>query len=356
MNIEDLAGLGMWQDWKSKVEAELPNFAKCPLYVAQGHIKEERFEEVAKRVAQILGGYCTGDLAFHLGSRTRDAEFGARIVNTDSLGKVTRMWLDSNVEIDFLRRHLPDLKEMTALDIGAGYGRLPVMLSPFVKEMYCTDAVPISTEICRGYCQRFAPSVKVLSLEEFVNSTGLKIDLAINVHSFNECPMAQIQAWINAALELGVKHLFLVDHGINLETSYKAWDNNMASFKPVLEKDFTLMAEESLGLSHSTHSLWTRKLPPTDVVWITNVLQSTLMPDGTRCGNALCNSCRKEMPGCWNVVCSCCGDTACYEHSKSVNNIWFCYRCLCESGNNEPPNNLARIEQELSERIISAIQ
>lgn len=259
MNIEDLAGLGMWQDWQSKVESELPNFAKCPLYVAQGHIKQERFEEVANLVARTLSMGDTASVAFSLSSKTRDAEFGARVVNTASLGDVTRMWLDSNVEIDFLRRHLPDLKEMTALDIGAGYGRLPVMLSPFVKEMYCTDAVPISTAICRGYCQRFAPSVKALSLEEFVNSPGLKIDLAINVHSFNECPMAQIQAWINAVLELGAKHLFLVDHGINLETSYKAWDNNMASFRPVLEEHFNIVAQESLGLSHSTHSLWTRK-------------------------------------------------------------------------------------------------
>lgn len=240
----------MWKDWQAKVEAELPNFAKCPLYIAQGHIKEERFEEVAKQVEAF--GPIDPD------SKTRDAEFGARVVPT-CLGDVTRMWLDSNVEIDFLRRHLPDLNTMRALDIGAGYGRLPVMLSPFVKEMYCTDAVPISTEICRGYCQRFAPTVKVLSLDEFVNSPELRVEISMNIHSWNECPMAQIQAWINAVLELGAKHLFLVDHGINLETSYKAWDNNMASFRPVLEQNFAIVAEESLGLSTSTHSLWTRK-------------------------------------------------------------------------------------------------
>lgn len=250
MNIADLAGLGMWKEWSGVVKKSLPNFAADPFYVTQNNLSVEQFEQVAKQVE----AFCPIDPD----SKTRDAQFGARVVRT-CLGDVTRMWLDSNVEIDFLRRHLPDLNTMRALDIGAGYGRLPVMLSPFVKEMICTDAVPISTEICRGYCQRFAPTVRVLSLEDFANSPGLKIDLAINVHSFNECPMAQIQGWINAVLELGAKHLFLVDHGINLETSYKAWDNNMASFRPVLEQNFAIVAEESLGLSTNTHSLWKKK-------------------------------------------------------------------------------------------------
>lgn len=258
MNIEDLAGLGMWKDWQAKVEAELPNFAKCPLYVAQGHIKQERFEEVATQVVPMLANYDTDLLALNLGGRTRDAEFGARVVNTASLGDVTRMWLDSNVEIDFLRRHVPDLGEQKVLDIGAGYGRLAVSLSPFVAEMTCVDSVPISTQVCREYTARFAPAVRVMSLDEFVANPP-SITIGLNTHSFNECGLAQIQAWINAALELGAKHLFLVDHGINLETSYKAWDNNMASFRPVLEEHFNIVAQESLGLSNSTHSLWTRK-------------------------------------------------------------------------------------------------
>lgn len=249
MNIADLAGLGMWKEWSDVVKKSLPNFAADPFYVTQNNLSVGQFEEVAKQV-EAFG-------PIDLDGKTRDAEFGARVVPT-CLGDVTRMWLDSNVEIDFLRRHLPDLKEQKALDIGAGYGRLAVSLSPFVAEMTCVDSVPISTQVCREYTARFTPAVRVMSLDEFVANPP-SITIGLNTHSFNECPMNQIQGWINAVLELGAKYLFLVDHGINLETSYKAWDNNMASFRPVLEQSFAIVAEESLGLSGNTHSLWTRK-------------------------------------------------------------------------------------------------
>lgn len=249
MNASDLNGLGMWKNWSDVVKKGLPNFAADALYATQNNLSVGRFEEVAKQV-----------MAFgpvDMDGRNRDEEFGARMVET-CLGRVNRMWLDSNVEIDFLKRHLPNLSGLSALDIGAGYGRLAVMLQPCVKEMTCVDAVPVSTELCRKYTQRFRPQVKVLTIDELAQG-DFHFDLAINVHSFNECPMAQIKGWINAVLELGGQHLFLVDHGETLETSYKAWDSNMASFKPALEEKFYMVAQESLGLSHNTHSLWTRK-------------------------------------------------------------------------------------------------
>ena len=182
MNIDELKGLGMWKDWQENVKRGLPNFAADALFVEQNSIKPERFCEVAEQV--IKNG------VIDVPGMTRDVQFGGRAVET-RIGPVTRMWLDSNIEYDFLRRNIPNLKQQKVLDIGAGYGRLAVTLAPFVAEFTCVDAVPISTQVCREYTSKFNPAIRVLSLEEFVSSPP-EITLAINVHSFNECTLASM--------------------------------------------------------------------------------------------------------------------------------------------------------------------
>ena len=181
----------MWTNWQENVKSAMPNFAKSPIYVSQDSYPEEKFREVAKAVAE-LG-------PIDIEGKIRDSEFGARVVETE-LGGVTRMWLDGNVEIDFIRRNLPGLQGMRVLDIGSGYGRLAVMLSPLVKSFTCIDPVPISENICRFYTNKFSPAVKVLSIDEFVNSPA-EFDLAINTHSWNECMLPQIEEWIDAIVE-----------------------------------------------------------------------------------------------------------------------------------------------------------
>jgi SAM-dependent methyltransferase len=184
--------------------------------------------------------------------KTRDAEFGARVVET-ALGGVTRMWLDGNVEIDFLRRNLPGLERLRVLDIGAGYGRLAVMLRPFVKEYTCVDPVAISTALCRAYTARFAPEVITLGIEEFVNN-NTTYDLAINIHCWNECTLAQVDTWIRAIAERKIPYLFTVDHG-RADGAYRAW-NNTGSFRPVIEKHYRLVKEETLAIERNSHALW----------------------------------------------------------------------------------------------------
>lgn len=66
--------------------------------------------------------------------------------------------------------------------------------------------------------------------------------------------------------------------------------------------------------------------------WITNVKDSKqggeLIGGGhARCGDSLCVTCRKQMPRCWDTVCSICGDTSCYSHSHSDGTSWFCEKC-----------------------------
>lgn len=41
-------------------------------------------------------------------------------------------------------------------------------------------------------------------------------------------------------------------------------------------------------------------------------------------GHSFCNTCGKDMPRCWDTVCSVCWDTLCYEHSYAVGEYWYC--------------------------------
>ncbi len=251
MNLSDL---GMWTDWQDRVKAALPNFAANTIYVEQDSVPEVRYCDLAETISKRP--------IIDPAGKIRDAEFGARVILT-CLGPVTRMWLESEVEIDFLKRNFPSLPQLKAIDIGAGYGRLAVPLSSIVSEMSCVDAVPISTEISREYLARFAPKVRVLSLPEFeAGYKDLKIDLAINIHSFNECKLSQIENWLNVLGEMKVPYLFTVSHGQldhYPEPSYRSWGDDHPSWRYLLEERYTLLAEESLGLSPNPHALWRRK-------------------------------------------------------------------------------------------------
>lgn len=241
---------GMWAEWQNKIAENKHQFAKSPFYVEQDSVPEEKYRELADYVSRKSPSDLEGKL--------RDVEFGARAVET-SLGGVTRMWLESQTEIDFLCRNLPKWGEARILDIGAGYGRLAVPLDE-IAFVTCVDAVPISTQICRDYCARFAPLVKVLSLDEFeATYQNLKFDLVCNVHSWNECKLSQIKEWLAVLAEMKVPYLFTVSHGqMNHvpEPSYRAWGDDHPSFRPLLEAQYDLIAEESLGLSPNPFALW----------------------------------------------------------------------------------------------------
>ncbi len=256
MSALNLSELGMWQEWQETVKAALPKFAANPIFVEQNSVPEERFRELAEKVI-LMEPYDPDGM-------TRDAEFGARVVDT-CLGPVTRMWLESMVEIDFILRHLPEQSKFTrVLDIGAGYGRLAVPMTNVFSQVACVDAVPISTEVCRRYCSQFAPfKVNVFSIGEFERDyRDLNFDLATNIHSFNECKLSQIENWLKALEVMQVPYLFTVSHGQmdhNPEPSYRSYGDDHPSFRPLLEARYDLIAEESLGLSPSPHALWRLK-------------------------------------------------------------------------------------------------
>ena len=247
--------LAMWDHWQQTVEKSLPNFAASPVYVDQGQPPEE-FQSIAEYV------FARVPLVDGIEGMVRDAEFGARVVDT-SFGPLTRMWLDSNVELDFVRRHLPNARRV--LDIGAGYGRLAVAGRNRFDRYVCVDAVPVSTQVSRGYCQRFAPATEIPSLPDFLAlypNHYRDLDLAINVHSWNECTREQISAWLDVLAEFDVPHLFTVSHGQNdgsIEQSYYAWEAGRPSWRPLIEERYEILAEESIGFSKHPHAIWKMK-------------------------------------------------------------------------------------------------
>jgi len=250
-----------WSAWEDKVKADRQNFAKSPLYVEQMSQTPQEFQAVAETVT--LLGQIDPD------GKTRDAQFGGRLVET-CLGPVTRMWLDSNIEYHFLKRHLPTLAYSRVLDIGAGYGRFAATLAQFVLSVTTVDAIPISTEVSREYLGRFAPSVDVLSIDQFTETFQTEsYDLAINIHSWNECTKEQVENWIKTLVHMKVPHLFTVSHGqLNgeKEKAYYTWQIGHPSFRPILEFYYDLVAEECLGLTNHPHALWKLKANAMDLL------------------------------------------------------------------------------------------
>lgn len=251
--LKSLTG-GMWQEWQKRVEAALPNFAASPLYVEQDRQPEEEFRRVAEQVKR--WGPIDED------GRTRDAQFGGRLVET-CLGPVTRMWLDSNVEVHFLYRHLPDLARKRVLDIGAGYGRLAVALEDHVTAIACVDAVPVSKRVCREYCEKFAHSIFVIGVDEITPvHEALKFSLAVNIHSWNECTLEQVENWLAVLVKMQVPHLFTVAHGQmdkTTENAYYTHQTGFPSFRPSIERYYDLVAEECIGMETPPHALWKLK-------------------------------------------------------------------------------------------------
>ncbi len=136
---------------------------------------------------------------------------------------ISRDLLDSILEIYFLNRHigLSESKNMTILDIGAGYGRLAHRMStalPNIKEYLCTDGVAISSFISDFYLKfrRLEEKAKVIPLDQIENVLSQKpVDLAINIHSFSECSIEAIDWWVSLLEKSKVKYLMVVPNTCN---------------------------------------------------------------------------------------------------------------------------------------------
>lgn len=240
--------LAMWDEWQEKVKAALPNFCQHPWYVAQPNLQEP-FEKTAEYVRD----NCK---SVQLGGKTLGEEYGATVMDTKAQGPVTRMWLDSMCEVNFLARHL-DLKTLRILEIGAGYGRLAAAMAWLVDRYTCTDAVPISRFVCEYFTMKHSPSVSVVH-PDFLGSCVGAFNLAINIHSWSECSLQSVEEWLSVIRTLGIEYLFTVVH----DDGYLSWGG--PSFRPCIENEFSIMGEELIGFTAPglfgfPHALWRRK-------------------------------------------------------------------------------------------------
>lgn len=175
-----------------------------------------------------------------LNSLKEDSLFGAitfRVLNDMVL---SRDLIDSVLEIDFLRRGMGLTREgaTTGLDIGAGYGRFAHRFTAIFPNsyMFCIDGVATSTFLCDAYIRfrGFGDRARSLPLDEVEQLRASKIDFAVNMHSWSECPTTTIEYWLGLLADMNVRHLFIVPHEPSFLTMEV--DGSRQTYLPVLER------------------------------------------------------------------------------------------------------------------------
>lgn len=51
------------------------------------------------------------------------------------------------------------------------------------------------------------------------------------------------------------------------------------------------------------------------------------LDDHVNNGHSVCNSCGKDIPRYWDVVCAECNGTFCYDCARSKEGRWYCWKC-----------------------------
>lgn len=156
---------------------------------------------------------------------------------------MSRDLLDSIMEIYFLEKHLSLSlsKDMTILDIGAGYGRLAhrmVGALPNIQTYLCTDAVAISSFISEYYLRfrGIEGRAKVVPLDEIANTLRDRaVNIAVNIHSFSECRISDIDWWLSLLEKHRVKYLMIVPNS-GSHGSERLLTNDGKDFGEVIEK------------------------------------------------------------------------------------------------------------------------
>jgi hypothetical protein len=154
---------------------------------------------------------------------------------------VSRDLLESVNELEFLERQvaLSAIDGLRVLDIGAGYGRLAhrgVTAYPNCADWCCVDAVPESTFVAEYYLRNrgVAPPARVVPLHELDGALAVGgFDLALNIHSFPEMPLAAVTWWVQLLARLEVPRVLIVPNEANRLRSLEP-DKTTRDFAPVL--------------------------------------------------------------------------------------------------------------------------
>jgi putative sugar O-methyltransferase len=136
--------------------------------------------------------------------------YGCKSYEFDNI-RISRDLLDSILEIYFMKSFFSNLNELSLLEIGGGYGRLcKRYLDCFPASQYhITDAIPQSTLCSKVYLNEHTNSV--INLYDVPDKMkSLKVDVAVNIHSFPECNINDIEWWIKLIHSNRIKYVFYV--------------------------------------------------------------------------------------------------------------------------------------------------
>jgi len=181
-----------------------------------------------------------------------DGLFGCWRFTYPGWGTVSRDLLQSVNEINFLDRalNLSRLASLGVLDIGAGYGRLAHRMTAAltnVTDYCCVDVIPEATFLSDWYlryrgCAPPARAVRLDRLNEEVQPK--KFTLAVNMHSFSECPLAAVRWWVEWLAGLEVPNLLIVPNEPDALLSTEP-DGRRQDFEPLLSSaGYTLARRE----------------------------------------------------------------------------------------------------------------
>jgi putative sugar O-methyltransferase len=173
--------------------------------------------------------------------------------------RVSRDLLDAVLEINFLNDKLGQarLHRAAILDIGAGYGRLAhrlVQAIPELETVLCTDAIPESTFLSEFYLKFRGCETKarVIPLDEVEKAlVDQRVDLAINVHSFGECPLRSIEWWLDLVSDNEIKYLFIVPNGKHL-ISWEPDNTNIDYVPSLLDRGYKMVVKQPNYLEPSS--------------------------------------------------------------------------------------------------------
>ena len=144
-------------------------------------------------------------------------EVNGQIVSSDTI--------DSCLQLNFIARHcgFTPADELMMVDIGAGWGRLVSrFLELFPRSFaYALDAVPFSSFCAHRYLKHRGHSdrARVGSRAKLEGVQPGTLDIAVNIHSWSEAPLASIEEWLSRLDALRVPFLFFVPHGVPAYTT-----------------------------------------------------------------------------------------------------------------------------------------
>lgn len=170
-----------------------------------------------------------------------DGAFGCWTFSYPGYGTFSRDLLESANEIEFLERELrlSQADGLAVLDIGAGYGRLAHRLAaayPRLSDYCCIDVIPELTFLSDYYLRYrgCSPPARVARLDQVDDDLAeATFDLAVNIHSFSECPYAAVEWWVAKLKDLAIPHLLVIPNEPDRLLTLEA-DGSRRDFMPLL--------------------------------------------------------------------------------------------------------------------------